>query len=285
MLNGFILSMKVGDIIVDEMLAKLHQVQLNMAIEIDRVCKKNKINYFIIAGTLLGAVRHQGFIPWDDDIDIGMLRNDYEKFVNLPKEEFNEEYYLQSWDNDSGFGWPFAKIRKNNTTFIEGNAANTNTHNGIFIDIFPFDNVPPNNLQKKTHNFTTLLLKKIFLIKQGYTIWDDSDKVKKYVHLFLKSVTKPISSNTIKRNLYTTMTKYNLEKVNEVVTFGGSYGYTKETIKLDWVKNTKSISFDGYQFSCPNNIEAYLTHMYGDYMTPPPENKRYNKHNITTIKF
>ena len=130
-------------------LRKVQLTELEILEKIDEICKKNNINYFLIGGTLLGDVRHKGFIPWDDDIDIGMLREDYEKFINvcLKNGALGKDYYLHCNESDDDYFIPFIKVKKNNTTFAEKNIENINTHKGIFLDIFPYDNVP------KPHSF------------------------------------------------------------------------------------------------------------------------------------
>ena len=92
--------------------------QLSIAKEIQRICKKHKIIFFLNAGTLLGAVRHQGFIPWDDDLDVGMLRSEYDRFIDIASKELDEAYFLQTWDSDPKYPMPFAKIRLNGTKYI-----------------------------------------------------------------------------------------------------------------------------------------------------------------------
>ena len=122
-------------------LRKVQMVEVEILDEIDRICKKNNIKYFLVGGTLLGAVRHGGFIPWDDDIDLGMLREDYEKFIDIciNSDELDKKYFMHSDETDSDYWLPFIKIRKNNTTFDEKVIKNCDTHKGIYVDIFPMD--------------------------------------------------------------------------------------------------------------------------------------------------
>jgi lipopolysaccharide cholinephosphotransferase len=133
---------------MDNTLQQVHKIQLEMALEVKRICEKHKIKYSIVAGTLLGAVRHNGFIPWDDDLDIAMLRDNYIKFIDICKDELNDSYFLQTWDTDPGFALPIAKLRKNSTKFVEKDFMEANIHCGIYIDILPFDSVPSENISK-----------------------------------------------------------------------------------------------------------------------------------------
>jgi lipopolysaccharide cholinephosphotransferase len=110
---------------------KVQLIELEILLEVDRICRKNDIKYQLSGGTLLGAVRHQGFIPWDDDIDIIMLRNDYNKFIALCKIELNNSYFLQIPETDDKTPSLYAKIRKNNTAYISYEYRNINYHHGI----------------------------------------------------------------------------------------------------------------------------------------------------------
>jgi len=268
-----------------EVLNKLHQVQLDSLLEFKRICDKHNIKYSLVAGTLLGAVRHKGFIPWDDDVDIGMLRNEYEKFIKVAPDELKQDYFLQTWQTDPGFALPFAKLRKNGTKFVEQNSSETNAHCGVFIDIFPFDNVPLNETHKKVQNIISYILKRILLIRLNYKVWQKSEYLKKVIYTLARIFSKVFSIRQIKNRLYNVMVRYNKDVAEEIVTFGGSYGYSKESIKKEWLMDQKDIQFENEVFSAPFDSEAYLAYFYGDYMTPPPEDERYNRHNVTTIQF
>ena len=121
----------------NEDLRKVQLVQLEIAKEVKRVCDDNNIKYFLTAGTLLGAVRHRGFIPWDDDLDIGMLRKDYDEFCKIAPKHLNSKYCFQTWDTPL-YPFPFGKVRKNGTIFIESKA-NTSMDVGIYVDILVYN--------------------------------------------------------------------------------------------------------------------------------------------------
>lgn len=268
---------------MEEVLEKVHIVQLHMALEVKRICMKHDIKYSIIAGTLLGAVRHKGFIPWDDDLDIGMTRENYDRFIKVCKQELSDVYFLQTWETDSGFALPIAKLRKNGTRFVEKNSSDASLHSGIYIDIFPFDNVPKGSFRRLLQDRSTYLLKRILLIRLNYRVWEDNEFVKKMLYKTLGLLSRFLTINQIKNFLYKQMIANNSKDSKKKVTFGGAYGYKKESIKKEWLENLIEIDFDNVKLSAPVNYEEYLTYFYGDYMTPPPENKRYNRHNITDI--
>jgi len=270
---------------MQELLNDIHNIQLEMALEVKRICDKYNIKYSIIAGTLLGAVRHKGFIPWDDDLDIGMLREEYDRFIEVCKKELDDKYFLQTWDTDKDFPLPIAKLRKNGTRYVEKNSSKSNHHKGIYIDIFPFDNVPESTIKRKVQNIVTYILKRMLLIKKNYILWEDNEKLKRIIYKIVFIVSSLFPDYLIKDTLYRVMTMYNDRKTNKVVTFGGAYGYNKETINRQWLENNKPIIFENVEFSAPCDYEGYLTYLYRDYMTPPPENKRYNRHNIIEVRF
>ncbi|WP_214796798.1 LicD family protein [Exiguobacterium sp. s5] len=270
---------------MNDLLEKVHKVQLEMALEVKRICEKHDIQYSIIAGTLLGAVRHKGFIPWDDDLDIGMMRDEYERFLQICNLELNPSYFLQTWETDPHFALPIAKIRKKGTKFVEKNSANSNLHSGIYIDIFPFDNVPNNNIKKKLQTILAYVLKRILLIKMNYKVYQDGDFLKKYFYALLKFASYAIDVRLIKKYLNETMKLSNKNNSSKIVTFGGAYGYQKESIERDWLENLRDIDFENEKFLAPIRCEQYLTYFYGDYLTPPPERQRLNRHNIVEVSF
>lgn len=266
-------------------LKSVQKLQLNLALEVQRICNKHDIRYFLIFGTLLGAVRHKGFIPWDDDLDIGMLRPDYERFIKIAENEISAEYFLQTWDTDKHFGFPFAKLMVKNTKYIEKIAVNVNIYKGVFIDIFPFDNVPNAIWQQKLHMFTTFTLKKLLLIKNNYNVTPEKQKtVKRILYYFTKFTIRFISVDLLKNLLSTQMVKFNSLDAKYVIPIGSSYGYKKEKIKKEWFDELKLIEFEGSFFLCPSRYDEYLTHLYGDYMVPPPEEKRCDRHSIIEVK-
>lgn len=267
-------------------LPALHKCELIIAKEIKRLCEENGIKYFIIAGTLLGAVRHKGFIPWDDDMDIGMLREDYEKFLEIARKNLGEEFFLQTTETDCAYGLNFAKILLKNTSLSEGTASK-NSVKGIFIDVFPFDAVPENAEETEKHKKRTYFLRRLLLAKQNYKVCGEKEYVKRLVYFALKIVSVFFSRARLSEKLDSECGRYNESgrMPQKIVNIGGAYGYDKETILREWVDGTVELPFENITLSAPAGYKSYLEYFYGDYMTPPPEDKRYNRHSVKSIDF
>ena len=128
-----------------EKLKKLHNVEVEILDEFNRICNKHNLQYFLSYGTLLGAVRHQGFIPWDDDLDVSMPREDYEKFIEIAEDELNKEYYIDNKNTNDKYYLNFTKLRKKNTVFEQDFQVNYDGPKGIWVDIFPIDEIKKEN--------------------------------------------------------------------------------------------------------------------------------------------
>lgn len=246
-------------------LEKLHLVQVEILDEIVRICDKHNLTYFLVYGTLLGAVRHGYFIPWDDDLDIGMPRKDYDKFIEIAKTELNDKYYLQDISTDDKYWQNFLKIRKNNTLFDETMLENIETHKGIFVDIFPFDNLKSDGF---FFNIKWSILKNLF----NFCLYYRGIYKKEYVnHFNFCKIFSIFKMKNILKFCYKYMkssenkeTKYFAEFASEEKVF-----YNKE-----WILPVKEIKFGDKIYNCPNNNDMFLKTLYGDYMKLPPVEKR-----------
>lgn len=267
-------------------LPNLHKCELIIAKEIKRLCEENGIKYFIIAGTLLGAVRHKGFIPWDDDMDIGMLREDYEKFLQIAEKNLGEEFFLQTTETDSAYGLNFAKILLKNTSLSEATASK-NSVKGIFIDIFPFDAVPESREETEKHKKRTYFLRRLLLARQNYNVCGKNEYLKHLVYFALKIISIFFSRVKLSGKLDSECRRYNESGriPQKIVNIGGAYGYDKETILREWVDSTVELPFEDITLAAPVGYKSYLEYFYGDYMTPTPEDKRYNRHSVINIDF
>ncbi len=253
-------------------LKEMQQQEFEILCELDRICTAYKITYYLTAGTLLGAIRHKGFIPWDDDIDVAMPLKDYRKFTQICQRELATDYFFQDWKTEKNYPFHFAKIRKNGTndgvTFLQ----KIEMHHGISIDIFPLEACPKRDwfaklLFKITEFSTYALLKKgdktfshCFQKKYERIIFRLLQWVpKKGLLFFREGVCRIVSIFCSNQRLCTS---------------GGGHGYPYETYKAEWFSKTVFVTFENRTFPAPKEWDALLSHMYGDYQILPPKEKR-----------
>ncbi|MGP5219304.1 LicD family protein [Arthrobacter rhombi] len=272
-------------ILSDAELALLHSYQLEMGRELKRICEAHGISYFLVAGSLLGAVRHDGFIPWDDDMDFGMLRADYEQFVRVAQEDMDSRFSLQTWDTDPYFGLPIAKIRRNDSRLIEEISEVVPAHQGIFIDIFPFDQIPDGRALRLMQNVVSSVLKRLIIWHCGYVQPSASGSFRRSIFVMGRAVSRWVSLDLMRRLLEWIM-KCPWQKSGEsVVAFGGAHGYQKETVARAWVEELTALSFEGQTFPGTLHWSAYLHNLYGDFMSYPPARQRGEGHGIVDLQF
>lgn len=243
-----------------------HQAALiPMLREIDRICRKYHIAYQLFAGTALGAVRHGGFIPWDDDLDIVMLRPEYERFLEAAPAELDPEiYYLQK---EFSHHWPmfFSKLRKNGTACLERYIPkDPESHRGIYIDIFPCDNLSDNAVLAKCQFYMSKFVIARSLDRRGYLT--DSG-AKKLVMLCSKVL-------PVKPMLRFVQMRGNRETKMVHTFFGASSRYEKSIYPREWFTSSVAKPFEDGDYPVSGDYDALLTRLYGDYMTLPPEEDR-----------
>lgn len=266
----------------------VQKVQLEILLEFDRVCKKNAIQYQLFAGTLLGAIRHKGFIPWDDDIDVCMLRKDYDKFIKLGKKELSDSYFLQTHKSDKDYIMSFAKIRKNNTLFIEESTSESKIHSGIYIDVFPMDNVQPGKMLGIMQQKTLFVLGRINLSRIKKISLQATKPIEKYVslgfHYILKLIPKAWT-NYLLDKLLIMFNDRETEYVTHLSNGVSRSRYFRYIQRKDEVYNTINGEFEGCYFPIPAQYEDDLTRLFGDYMKLPPIEQQKPHHGIIEVNF
>lgn len=263
----------------NEILKKLHEVEMEILDEINRICMQNDINYFLMGGSMLGAVRHKGFIPWDDDIDIAMPRKDYNKFIKICQTELNPKYYLHCYETDRKYYLPFAKIRKNDTIFLEEAVKDVDTHHGIFVDIFPFENAKKaDSFFQKIQAILVRTITEVMLYKKKII------KRKSCRHPFVAIILKIFPGAFLMRLQKTLMCLNQNDNADYLVALSGSCEYRRATSLKSVFLPTKPIQFENRVYQGMNNPDAYLKSVFGDYMKLPPEEERVN-HNAIKIVF
>lgn len=245
----------------------MHEVQLDLLKEVDRICKKNNISYSIIAGTLLGAVRHKGFIPWDYDADVALLRPEYEKFVNACLKDLDtKNFYFQDHKVTPGFRWGYGKLKKQNTIWLKEGREEFLYKNGVTIDIFPLDHAPNSLFLRIIHDKICTIVRKFGWCRTGKKI--EKNKFIRYIYSIMDLMPERQVNNLLDQWIKFSNRKET--KIVRILTFptpkNGFYGYYKR-----WYEELENISFEGYDFPGIKDYDEYLTFKFGDYMTPPPK--------------
>lgn len=262
----------------DRTLRNLQLTELELLKEADRICRKNHIRYAIIAGTMLGAVRHGGFIPWDDDADIGMLREEYEKFRTACETDLDHErFYFQDHRNTPGYRWGYGKLRMKDTLFLREHQEHMPYEQGVFIDIFPLDQVPENRILRTLKHFECFCVRKLLWARVGKTA--DKNGFMRFVY----QVMDRIPERTV-LNYYETMIRRAAELDSSMVRIlmfpppNREYMYLKK-----WYTETAPIEFERVAFAGVADADGYLSFKFGDYMTLPPEGSR-KTHPVSAIR-
>lgn len=253
-----------------ETLNKLHQEQVNILDKFVCICDKFNLTYFLIGGTMLGAVRHQGFIPWDDDIDVAMPRSDYNKFMEIAQEELGTDYYLDCFETNKDYYLPFAKIKKNNTLFDEELSHHLHNHKGIFIDIFAYENSDGDNFDLKIRAIMVRNIEEAIFYKKKMRKLKD---IRRKVFILLLSVLSNYRLMKIQKYF---LTKNKNNDSIYTIMLGSSYSYHKENVLREDILPVRKVMFEGKEYNGVNNPDSYLKHVYGNYMELPPIEQRIN---------
>lgn len=263
-----------------EELRQLQLTELEMLVEVDRICKKNNIQYSLDGGTLLGAIRHKGFIPWDDDVDVVFTRHEYAKFCRACKKDLDKKrFFFQEYRTDPYYRWEFAKLRRKDTEFVRENQGHMKYTTGVNIDIFVVDNFPDNPVARWLFYWVNIFLRKILYSEVG-----------KYAapYAWLRAWYRLI--NLIPRDVVFRIRNIRAARQNRKQTKLVShylYPYPSKMsrfgIPAECFNEYVDIEFEGMSFKGLKQYDKYLTLLYGDYMTLPPEDKRYTDHTATKI--
>ncbi|HBF73936.1 MAG TPA: LicD family protein [Lactobacillus sp.] len=257
-----------------DLVDRIHQVELGNLAKIISLCDQLSLNYFLIGGSLLGAIRHQGFIPWDDDMDIGMTRADYEKFAKYAPEKLgHDHYFLQTAYSDDSYGFSYMKLL-DRFTYIEEKGNVNNARKGVFIDIFPFDRIPDEPSQRRSQFARFKLLDSRIILKAGYGLIENPLRR----HKPDPGPDKVEDLTQLKREREDVMRLYDHDQFNFYKNLASQYGYDHEILSGTEISNLTKVPFEYLQVNVPTAYDSILTRMYGDYMSLPPENQRTEKH-------
>lgn len=261
-------------------LKRLQRIGLEMLLEVDRICRKNNIRYSLDGGTLLGAVRHKGYIPWDDDVDIIFLRREYVKFRKACRRDLDTtRFFLQDYQTDPHYRWGYAKLRRNGTSFLRPGQEHLKQRDGVYIDIFVVDNVPDGWLYRRLHHFLC------FVVRKGLYSVVGKDSAHSP---FMRALYRAMSS--VPRDEYFRMrnrlAKPLAKKRTELISHY-TFEYPKHCrygLPRECFDEMIEMEFEGYHFPGFKNYDLYLGTYYGDYMTLPPKEKQVSHLEVSSIR-
>ena len=262
-----------------EDLAQLHKELYRTLAEVIRVCEVCHIPYFIQGGSAIGALYNKGIVPWDDDIDVGMTRENYERFLREAPALLSPDYFLEWFGTEANTPFYFAKVKRNNTLFVEEIWRHMDIHHGIFVDIFPYDRIPDNAWLEKLHRFSAKFWINCFMAKEVW-LWRHCGKCqideplpKSWLGcLVIRAVVAVMSRKAIYAKMNKVLGRYNhrnTERVNIV-------RMPKDQIARADIENTVDMEFGGMMVKAPRNIEVYLRHHYPNLRPVLPEEEQIN---------
>ena len=274
--------------LTQEQIRTMQILELDMLRELDRVCRENGIVYTIFGGTLLGAVRHKGFIPWDDDADVCMLREEYEKFRQVSNQLNPEICFFQDHTLDLEYRWGYGKLRRTGTQYVRVGQEHLKCKTGVFIDVFPMDDIPISVVGQFVNNIYCFCLRK--------TLWSEVGKLNESnpVIRFLYKGLSHIKPATVFRHIQRLVNRSRNDSENRVrcLLFPATGTlYRKNSLKTrygmpkSWFTDLYEYEFEGFYFFGTKDYDTILTYIYGDYMKLPPEEQRISHAPVSQFHF
>lgn len=259
---------------------KIQCLELEILQEVDKICRKHGIHYSMGYGSLIGTIRHDGFIPWDDDIDICLLRKDYVKFKEICKKELSDRFFYQSNDTDPEYYLLYDKIRLNGTVFKESHLSSYNIHHGVYIDVFPIDYIPENSFKQLLqyicfHFFRSGLMSK-------YLVLEARGWKKKTIAAVLRILYCMIPLSTLYRNANKVATWYDETPKKRIMNFLTPYRL-KEIFSSNLYEEYTEHKFEDMNVEIVKQYDIFLKQIYGNYMKLPPLEKRNTRHTLVDL--
>ncbi len=263
---------------------ELQLLQLDVMKIIHNICVENSIKYYIIAGSLLGAQRHKGFIPWDDDIDIAMLREDYEHFRAVFNDSFDTtKFFLQNIFTDNDFQPSLMRLCIKGTIQDVPSEYHLKNCKNSYIDIFPLDNVPDNPALQVKQQQTLSRINRLIDLKL-YHIYNTNNRLTKTIKKIVSLLLRPIPLGYLQKKREREIQRYNTITTNNVASMASKYGYKKQIMPREFYGEPVLVRFEDTEFFAPQLKEKYLTHLYGSkFMELPPVEKRVKPHDVYKI--
>ena len=265
-------------------LEEMKQIEIDIMKKIDKICRENNLKYSLLDGSLIGAVRHNGFIPWDDDIDVMMPRPDFEKLKQILLNNNIENIKYMDCSTQSDCYYVFGKVIDTRTILKEKDVYEVKDF-GVYIDIFPIDGLPSDDKKREK------LMKKVGKLRnlRRYAIHTNLSKMNKITNILFKIISIPVKIYGYKRinkKAYNLIKSYDYNDseyvtliYNDISIFKGKY-YTK-----DFFEKTHYIKFEDTEFSIIDSYDIYLKDLFGNYMQLPPEDKRMSNHSFDKLEW
>lgn len=262
----------------NEMLRGLQLTELELLEEVDRICSKHGIPYCIIAGTMLGAARHGGFIPWDDDADVAMLRGDYTRFREACETELDpSRFYFQDHSVTPGYRWGYGKLRRRGTLFLREHQEHMPYDQGVFIDVFPLDSVPDSRVGRAVWNFGCFCVRKVLWSPVGAVACKKAP-ARAWFSLLSRIPEKRAKSwldSLIRRS---ERTESRWVRILMFPTPNREYGYLRK-----WYERREPTTFEGIGFNGVSDADEYLSFKFGSWHELPPPDQR-KTHPVSAFK-
>ena len=257
-------------------LEEIHKIELDIMDYIHNICEENQIRYYLVGGTLIGAIRHKGFIPWDDDMDIDMPRKDYERFKQVLKENPSEQFFFLNEDTEKNY-FSFGKMIDTRTRLIEKDKDIQPPNMGVYIDIFPVDGAPGDEMDAHKHYKAVKRINKLRIQyaykKAPYT----TNIVRWFYRCLVWRISRIFGIRWINKKEKSLLNKYIFDESKKVCNYFGAYG-EREIIPITFFGERCLTEFEGRQYYITKNYDEFLRKMYGDYMKLPPVEERVSRH-------
>lgn len=259
----------------EQELQKMKQMQVEMLSAVHDICVQNGLRYYMIGGTMLGAIRHKGFIPWDDDIDIALPRKDYEAFIKLAQKALPQQMSILEDRITENYQYKFAKVI-NNRTRLHEHSVKEEFVIGVYIDVFPLDGLPDNPGEQKRH--VSRILHHIKMLNR--CVSNMETKRVFYKKILVAIIQKCCSYQKQLEKIKNLLLQYDFDHATIGGNLVGMWG-EKEIMPISYFGEPKLYEFEGHQFFGVEHPDVYLTKLYGDYMQLPPKEKQVSHHNYT----
>ena len=260
-------------------LRRLQLTELQILKEFIRVCEKHGFRFYIICGTCLGAVRHGGFIPWDDDIDVCMYAEDFDRFIRCGA-DFGEQYFLQTIETEPEFKTMIARIRLNGTTILEKDYLEADIHQGVFIDVYPLFGYPSDPVRAQFRSWESLLYRMLLLEEAPR---NHGKAVKVIGSMAYKLIPTPLRRHLVS-SIHRKLRSDPDDTDYVALLYGMDVGlFHTIRYKRSWFEDPTMVRFEDMTLPAPSDVDSYLKERYGDYMKLPPADKQNSYHSFEFV--